>query len=65
MAQLGGALITITDPSGIVSTKCSDNLGAETSDDITIRTVYAGPHSRILEADGEDGDGESMLMSGM
>jgi hypothetical protein len=57
--------MTTTDPSRIVSTKCLDSLGAETSDDITICTVYAGPHIRVLEAEGDDGDGENMLMSGI
>lgn len=60
--QPGGAPITITDPPGAVSTKCSDSLGEVVSDDATMRTVYAGPH--ILTSEPDD-DGESMFISGM
>jgi hypothetical protein len=54
--------MTITDPAGAVSTKCSASFGAVLFDDSTIFTVYAGAH--ILTLDGE-GDGENMWMSGM
>lgn len=58
--QLDGALITITDPAGAVSTKCEKSLGALVSEENTICTVYAGP--QII---GLDPKGEIRWMSGM
>lgn len=49
--------MTMTDPAGAVSTKCSESFGALLFDDNTIWTVYAGAH--ILIPDSEV-DGESM-----
>ena len=54
--------MTMTEPSGAVSTKCSDSFGAVLFDDSTILTVYAGPH--ILASD-EMADGENIWMSGI
>ena len=60
--ERGGASMTITEPSGTMSTKCSVSFGAVLLDDSTILTVYAGPH--ILVSD-EEVDGENMWMSGI
>lgn len=54
--------MTITDPSGAVSTKCADSFGAAVSDPSTMRTVYAGPHILTLDSDVE---GENMWISGI
>ena len=55
--------MTMTEPGGAVSTKCSFSLGAEVSDAKTILTVYAGPQIRM---DGwpVGGAGDIMRMSG-
>ena len=53
--------MTMTDPDGDVSIKCDDSFGADVSDAMTIRTVYAGPHSLVSVV----GDGETKHMSGM
>lgn len=60
--ERGGASITITDPSGTVSTKCFDSVGAALFEESTIWMVYAGPHIFTSE---EDVSGESICMSGM
>jgi len=54
--------MTMTEPAGAVSTKCSESFVAVSFDDSTILTVYAGPH--ILASD-EVADGEIIWMSGM
>jgi hypothetical protein len=54
--------MTMTEPSGVVSTKCADNFGEVVSDPGTKRTVYAGPHILIP---GSEAEGESMFRSGM
>jgi len=51
--------MTITDPSGAVSTKCSDSFGAFLLKGSTILTVYAGAHIFVEVA------GESAWISGM
>ena len=53
-------MITITEPSGAVSTKWAESLGASLFDPKTICTVYAGPHTRVVTF-----KGEIMCMSGM
>lgn len=50
-------------PFGTVSTKWEESFGASVSEDNTMRTVYAGPHSLVY--DGAAGEGEYMWMSGM